>query len=53
MLHPALFTRPLTYISIKHPRLGERNVEQRPTKPAGASYSPTRPDNGGTSCQAA
>lgn len=53
MLHPALFTRPLTYISAKHPRLGERNVEQRPVKPAGVPSPLTRPDNGGTSCQAA
>ena len=30
MLDPSYFAKPLTYVSVKHPRLGESQLEQRP-----------------------
>ena len=54
MLDPAYFAKPLTYQSVKHPRHGERNLEQRPVQPACGKpcLKPCR-DNGGTSCKTA
>ena len=58
MLDPAYFSKPLTYQSVRHPRHGERNLEQRPVRTACLKPCPKpcrQPgrDNGGTSCKAA
>lgn len=57
MLDPAYFIQPLTYLNTKHPRHGERNLEQRPLKPTSREPSPkpcaNHADNGGTNCRAA